>query len=178
MEVVAQSSSTSTHLLKMTQVAYVPGFLTNIIGLSRCRAEKIHFDSGSDLLYRSTPGLSRRLTIALLEYTGGHWLIDADPSRRPSYSQLTPLSSFGTSVRPSKAPRPDTVLLRKDAHNQWGHLSQKGVDHLPTACQGIQLIEGDQHPTGICDTCAQAKLTQIISRRPSDDHATRPFYRG
>jgi hypothetical protein len=87
-------------LLKLTYVAYVQGFVTSLIGLARCRKLDIHFDSGRDILYKG----DSETVLAYLEHDGGHWLVDADVSRR-----LEPfmLSSFGTTYRPSKAPRPD-----------------------------------------------------------------------
>ena len=54
MDIVAKNSPTSYHLLRLTHVAFVPGFLTSLVGLSRCRTKDIHFDSGADLMYRTT----------------------------------------------------------------------------------------------------------------------------
>jgi hypothetical protein len=63
--------------LELTHVAYVEGFLTSVLGLARCRTESIYFDSGRDVLYMHQPSN----VIAQLEYNGGHWLLDAEPSR-------------------------------------------------------------------------------------------------
>ncbi|KAF1828144.1 hypothetical protein BDW02DRAFT_618586, partial [Decorospora gaudefroyi] len=112
--------------LKLTHVAYVEGFLTSILGLARCRTELIHFDSGRDVLYMHQP----TNIIAQLEYNGGHWLIDAEPSRRPPLSLLhSPLSTFGASYRPSYAPKPTNVI--------WGHLGRKAVDKLESNVAGL-----------------------------------------
>jgi hypothetical protein len=93
--------------LKLTHVAYVEGFITSVLGLARCRTESIHFDSGRDILYMHQP----TNVIAQLEYNGGHWLIDAELSRRPPLSLLhSPLSTFGASYRPSYAPKPTNVV--------------------------------------------------------------------
>jgi hypothetical protein len=37
--------------LELTHVAYVEGFLTSVLGLTRCRTESIYFNSGRDVLY-------------------------------------------------------------------------------------------------------------------------------
>jgi hypothetical protein len=37
--------------MKLTWVAYIPGFFTSVVGLSRSRSLSIHFDSGRDCLY-------------------------------------------------------------------------------------------------------------------------------
>jgi hypothetical protein len=36
----------------LTHVAYVPGFLTNLFALGRCRRSGNHFDSGRNILYK------------------------------------------------------------------------------------------------------------------------------
>ena len=38
--------------MKLTWVAYIPGFFTSVVGLSRSRSLGIHFDSGRDCLYQ------------------------------------------------------------------------------------------------------------------------------
>jgi hypothetical protein len=39
----------------ITYVALVKGFLTSLVALTRCRAVKIHFNLGRDLLYHGQP---------------------------------------------------------------------------------------------------------------------------
>jgi hypothetical protein len=99
MELMA-NTPTGVRSLRLTHVAYVQGFITSLIGLARCRKLGIHFDSGRDLQYKEDPGN----VLAYLEHDGGHWLVDAEALRRPKPILL---SSFGTTYRPSKAPRPD-----------------------------------------------------------------------
>ncbi|KAK1912620.1 hypothetical protein P3342_004556 [Pyrenophora teres f. teres] len=159
-------------LLKLTHVAYVEGFLTSILGLARCRSESIHFDSGRDVLYMQEP----TNIIAQLKYNGGHWLIDADPSRRPPLSVLrSSLSTFGTPYRPSYAPKPDNIVDRRAAHQIWGHPGRKAVDQLEPNVIGVQLT-GD-HMDCLCQTCIEARMAHIVSRRPSESRAQQPFYR-
>ena len=158
--------------LELTHVAYVEGFLTSVLGLARCRTELIHFDSGRDVLYMHRPSN----IIAQLEYTGGHWLIDAEPSHRPSLSLLhTQLSTFGASYRPSYAPKSTNIVDRRTAHQIWGHPGRKAVDRLESNATGVQLT-GD-HAECLCQTCIEARMTHIISRRPAESRAQQPFYR-
>ena len=56
----------------LTYVAFVLGFLTNLIGLGRCWDANIHFDSGDNLLYTCQPGQKKREIIAELDYHEGH----------------------------------------------------------------------------------------------------------
>ena len=158
--------------LELTHVAYVKGFLTSLLGLARCRTESIHFDSGRDILYmRQTSNV-----IAQLEYNGGHWLIDAEPSHRPPLSLLpTQLSTFGASYRPSYAPKPTNVVDRRAAHQIWGHPGRKAIDKLDSNVTGVQLTR--DHLDCQCQTCIEARMTHIISRRPAESRAQRPFYR-
>jgi hypothetical protein len=158
--------------LKLTHVAYVEGFLTSVLGLARCRTESIHFDSGRDVLYMHQP----TNIIAQLEYNGGHWLIDAEPSRRPLLSLLhSPLSTFGASYRPSYAPKPTNIIDRRAAHQIWGHPGRKAIDKLEPNVTSVQLT-GD-YMDCLCQTCIEARMTHIISRRPSESCAQQPFYR-
>ena len=99
MELMA-NTPTGVRSLRLTHVAYVEGFITSRIGLARCRKLDIHFDSGRDLLYKSNLGS----ILAYLEYDEGHWLVDAEVSRRP---KPIILSLFSTTYQPLKAPRLD-----------------------------------------------------------------------
>lgn len=168
MELVVNTPRGQATLL-LTHVAFCRGFLTSLIGLARCRTMAIHFDSGRDVLYQSLP----HNVVANLEYNGGHWLIDSDPLRRP---KLSDLQSFGISYRPSYAPKPVHQIDQLTAHKIWGHPSKKAIEHLEANVNGISII-GDKLTDCTCQTCIESRLTKIVSRRPSADKATRPFYR-
>jgi hypothetical protein len=152
--------------LKLTHVAYVEGFLTSVLGLARCRTELIHFDSGRDVLYM------HQLTniIAQLEYNGGHWLINAKPSRRPLLLLLySLLSTFRVLYRPSYALKPTNIIDRRAAHQIWGHPGRKAIDKLEPNVTSVQLTR--DHIDCLCQTCIKARMTHIISRRPSESCA-------
>ena len=166
MELMAKTP-TGLRGLTLTHVAYVPGFVTSLIGLARCRKMNIHFDSGRDILYKGNTGS----VLAYLEHDGGHWLVDADVSRRPNPILL---SSFGTTFRPSKAPRRDQKISAMTAHQIWGHPGRKAVGKLTSNVDGL-LIEGDVDE--FCSVCTESKLTKQISRRQQEDYAKKPFYR-
>jgi hypothetical protein len=44
---------------RLTYVAYIPGFFTNVVGLSRCSSLDIHFNSGRNCLYQRVPSDER-----------------------------------------------------------------------------------------------------------------------
>jgi hypothetical protein len=166
MELMAKTP-TSVRPLILTHVAYVQGFITSLIGLARCRKMDIHFDSGRDLLYKGDPGT----VLAYLEHDGGHWLVDADVLRRP---EPIALSSFGTTYRPSKAPRPEQLVNARTAYQIWGHPGKKAIEKLAINVYGL-VVEGDTD--NFCAICTESKLTKQISRRQQDDQAQEPFYR-
>ena len=152
MELMA-NTPTGVRPLKLTHVAYVQGFVTSLIGLARCRKMDIHFDSGRDLLYKGDPST----VLAYLEHDGGHWLVDADGSRRP---EPITLSSFGTTYRHSKAPRPDQQIDARTAHQIWGHPGKKVIEKLATNVDGL-VVEGNTDD--FCTICTESKLTKQIS---------------
>ncbi|KAI1670089.1 hypothetical protein L13192_05605 [Pyrenophora tritici-repentis] len=166
MELMA-NTPTGVRSLRLTHVAYVQGFVTSLIGLARCRKLGIHFNSGRDLLYKGDPGT----VLAYLEHDGGHWLVDADASRRPKPILL---SSFGTTYRPSKAPRIDQTVDARIAHQMWGHPGKKAIEKLTSNVDGL-VVEGDTDD--FCTVCTESKLTKQISRRQQEDQAQKPFYR-
>ncbi|KAF2627424.1 hypothetical protein BU25DRAFT_311429, partial [Macroventuria anomochaeta] len=171
MELVARTPY-GLQTLELTHITYVEGFLTSVLGLARCRTESIHFDSGRDVLYMHKSSN----IIAQLDYNGGHWLIDAEPSHQPPLSLLyTQLSTFGVSYRPSYMPKPTNVIDRRTAHQIWGHPGRKAVDQLELNVTGVQLT--GNHTDCLCQTCVEARMTHIISRRPAESRAQQPFYR-
>jgi hypothetical protein len=90
-------------------------------------------------------------------------------------SSYTQLSKFEASYRPSYAPRPTNVVDRSAVHQIWGHPGRKAVDQLESNLTGVQLT-GD-HMDCQCQIGIKARMTHIISRRPAESRARRPFYR-
>jgi hypothetical protein len=97
----------------LTQVAYVPGFLTNLFALGCCCKSKIQFDSGRNILYKDK--ISN--LIAHLAYSHGHWLLDTDKADRPPHHKLL---SMAVQSSQDKAPQ---VVTAMRAHQLLGHLS-------------------------------------------------------
>jgi hypothetical protein len=60
----------------------------------------------------------------------------------------------------------------------FAHAGKDVIDHLSGNVQGITLDKDARAPRmHECETCIQSKSAAQVSRRASDDHATRPFYR-
>jgi hypothetical protein len=64
--------------MKLTWVAYIPGFFTSVVGLSRSRSLGIHFDSGRDCLYQKKASN----VVCLLQYRDSHWLVDVEKDQK------------------------------------------------------------------------------------------------
>lgn len=158
--------------IQLSNVALVEGFLTNVVSLSRCRENGMHFDSGRDVVYHK----HLNNVICFLDYRDGHWIIDADENDRLA------LSSFVTTQRqahkPSREDRRPIAASHVEAHEMFAHAGKEAIDHLSKNVRGIQLDKDTRAPRlRECETCIESKSTAQISRRQTEDQATRPFYR-
>ncbi|KAI1668846.1 hypothetical protein L13192_06305 [Pyrenophora tritici-repentis] len=153
----------------LTHVAYVPGFLTNLFALGRCRRSGIHFDSGRNILYKEKISS----VVANFTYSHGHWLLDAKEADRPPRHELLSMA-----VRSSQEKSPQTVTAMR-AHQLLGHPGYRALEHLQDATTGLKIgTNGKGDPwTDDCVSCIQGKMKEDISRRPRADKACRPFYR-
>jgi hypothetical protein len=157
----------------LTEVAYVPTFFSNILGLSRCRSLGLHFDSGSDMIYQAP----LRKPVALLEYIDGHWLIDAHEGYKPEVKQLTNMAAQRSS-RPSKDPKPALEVTPLEAHHIYAHPGPNTIAHLENAVNGLHIKNGDPAPKWTeCEDCIKTKMNEQVSRRPPEVKAARPFER-
>jgi hypothetical protein len=57
--------------MKLSHIALVPTFFTNIVALSRATKNDIYFDSGQNVLYRLETGE----TVCHIKQLGGHWVL-------------------------------------------------------------------------------------------------------
>ena len=155
--------------LLLTRVAYVPGFLTNLFALGRCRRSGIHFDSGRNILYKDTASK----VIADLTYRHGHWLLDTEKSDRPPRHTLLSMA-----VKSSQEKPPQTVTAMR-AHQLLGHPGYQAIEHLRDSTTGLKVGTNGKGAqwTDECIPCIQSKMKEDVSRRPRSDKACRPFYR-
>ncbi|KAI0568309.1 gag-pre-integrs multi-domain protein, partial [Pyrenophora tritici-repentis] len=111
--------------------------------------------------------------VANLEYSHGHWLLDAKEADRPPRHELLSMAA-----RSSQEKAPQTVTAMR-AHQLLGHPSYQALEHLQDATTGLKIgTNGKGDPwTDDCVSCIQGKMKEDISRRPRADKACRPFYR-
>ena len=172
--VLSVKTPTGQSQMKLTYVAYIPGFFTSVVGLSRSRPLGVHFDSGRDCLYQGKPSN----VICLLQYRDGHWLIDDEKEQAPPPALLSVYATRYPVPKPSRDDRKPLVVSQQEAHSLFGHISQKAVAQLERQVDGIKVIEQPKAPQWTeCETCVQSKLHKLISRRPPREPAKRPFYR-
>jgi hypothetical protein len=89
--------------MKLTWVAYIPGFFTSVVGLLRSQSLGIHFDSGRDCLYQKKASN----VVCVLQYRYGHWLVDVKKDQKAESDLLSVYATRYT--KPSKEPRKDLV---------------------------------------------------------------------
>jgi hypothetical protein len=153
-------------------VAYIPGFFTSVVGLSRSRSLGIHFDSGRDCLYQKKASN----VVCLLQYRDGHWLVDVEKDQKAEPDLLSVYATRYT--KPSKEPRKDLSVSQNTAHQMFGRISRKAVGRLNDHVLGINVEEQSIAPTWTkCEVCIKTKLHKFVSRRAQSEPADRPFYR-
>ena len=105
--------------MKLTYVAYIPGFFTSVVGLSRSQPLGVYFDSGCDCLYQGKPSNA----ICLLQYQDGHWLIDDEKEQVPPPALLSVYATRYPVPKPSRDDRKPLVVSQQEAHSLFGHIS-------------------------------------------------------
>jgi hypothetical protein len=170
--VIQVKTPTGEGQMKLTWVAYIPGFFTSVVGLSRSRSLGIHFESGRDCLYQ------KRLlnVVCLLQYRDCHWVVDVDKEQGAETEMLSVYATRYT--KPSKEPRKDLSVSQETAHRMFGHVSRKAVGHLNDHVLGINVEEQTIASTWTdCKVCIETKLPRVVSRRAQSEPADHPFYR-
>lgn len=170
--VVQVKTPTGEGQMKLTWVAYIPGFFTSVVGLSRSRSLGIHFDLGRDCLYQK----NATHVICLLEYRDGHWIVDVDKEQRAEPALISVYAA--RYAKPSRESRRDLSVSQEVAHRMFGHVSRKAVEHLSNHVLSINVEEQSIASTWKdCKVCVETKLHRFVSRRSQSEPADRPFYR-
>jgi hypothetical protein len=152
----------------LLHVAYVPGFLTNLFALGRCRDSGIHFDSERNIIYKNK--ISN--IVANLAYSHDHWLLNAKEADCPPRHELLSMA-----VRLSQEKSPQTVTAMR-AHQLLGHPSYHAIEHLHDATSDLKIgANGTGNSwTDDCLPCIQGKMKEDISCCPCAGKVCCPFY--
>jgi hypothetical protein len=145
--------------MKLTWVAYIPGFFTSVVGLSRSRSLGIHFDSGRDYLYQKKASNM----IYLLQYRDRYWLVDVERDQRAEPALISVYAARYT--KPSRELWKDLSVSQETAHRMFGHIGRKTVGHLNDHVLGICVEEQSIAPAWTdCQVCIETKLHSFVSR--------------
>ncbi|KAI0992750.1 hypothetical protein K3495_g15435, partial [Podosphaera aphanis] len=136
--------------LTLYDVAFVPGYFTNIVSISKLSSQNIHMDSGDSILYIKEK--NKRRNFAYCPRRDGHWIISTKPLLKASIFSHT-------------ASRNEITKSSRRMHEAMGHPGQNSLSVLQKATTGSSF-RGRGPSTVECDACALAKASQIINRDP------------
>jgi hypothetical protein len=147
--------------ITLTDVAYVPSFLTSLASLKRFMAKGIHWNTEAGVL------TFRQETFCKVLTHHGQSVLE--------YNPVNPTASDSQAAFPtcSTGPRLDTEGTTDLWHRRLGHLHAEAVEKLPTAAAGVMMVKG---APSHCEPCHLAKSKELISRRPYD-RGQHPFAR-
>ena len=151
--------------LRLLDVAYIPGYLTNLICAGILRKKGVYLDMENDLLYQKPNNI-----LCYLRSIDNHWILTK--RRTASTQQISALANSYQERSPIKA---DPAKL----HRILGHPGQEVIDHLEANVDGISVAQGDSVPSTVqCESCALSKAKRVISRRSDVEYeATEPLSR-
>lgn len=147
--------------MTLGDVAYVPDFMTNVVGLDRLKRRDVFFDNEKNHLHR------RGKTLAWVKPFGGHYLLE-DNIEKASFAISSP-------KKPSKK-----SATGYQWHQMLGHASDEAIQHLQASAEGVKIVDsGTPIPkTNKCQPCALAKMHRVISKNSENaESADIPFYR-
>ena len=160
--IITVQSPTGPIQIKLLNVAYIPGFFTNLVALRRLTEKGVHWDTEKERLH------TRGKTFCYTQNVDDHWVLEYNSPTK----QLTG-SAFATSREP-RSPKEATAV---QWHAVMGHPGKDALDQLQGAVNGAEVT--GQGPTTIeCETCSVSKARELISRRTEkEDPAEAPLAR-
>ncbi|KKF97213.1 hypothetical protein CFO_g467 [Ceratocystis platani] len=163
--VIPISGPKKTEFIKLTNVAYVPDFLTNLVSNKLLKARGVYLNTRDNALFSDDEPVFARL-----RELDGHLFVN--------FGHDTPMELFQSSAFAvtSAAPRKPITATENRWHQALGHPGPDVMEHLVKAVDGVKGVE--HGPTTIeCQTCALSKAHAIVSRRSNQNeiHAINPF---
>ena len=151
---------------ELLDVAYCPGFHTNIVSSQRMERGNVYWDSRKKLVYQHNSRVARDL---------------CNLSRRGQLNFVTWTEKYQSSaMKRSMKPR---VLSGSEEvwHRRLGHVSKHVIEHLEASSKGVTVsdLERGTHDKKTlfetpCETCNLTEIPRQISRRQMPI-STRPF---
>ena len=170
--VVIDSPEHGNSVITLNEVAYVPGFLTNIVSLNRLALGNMHWSSEdpTQLRYNSS-------TFARLEWVEEHWVLEKDlqfifigldliyDSDGTVEYQSHAIRKVRNDRGTKKSDRPiQNTRTVEMAHGIMAHASPEVIEHLEQAVEGVCIDTSIAAPNSMdCVTCAVSKPTRLMS---------------
>lgn len=148
---------TGQGLFLLKEVAYIPGFHTNVVAHKRLRKAGYSWDDVNNQVVKDSQA------IFYLREQADQYVIE--------YNEPTAQSAFPASSRAPRQPREADAYLW---HLRSGHPSQEALEKLLTESYGVK-IKGQLR--NACESCALATANRQISRRAANRTAPRPLWR-
>ncbi|KAI0992007.1 hypothetical protein K3495_g16179, partial [Podosphaera aphanis] len=111
--------------LILYDVAYVPGYFTNIVSISKLSSQNIHMDSGDSILYIKRN--NQRHNLAYCPRKDGHWILS---ERKPITTSAFSHSTISNDIITQSSRR---------MHEAMGHAGPKTLSLLPKATTGTNF---------------------------------------
>ncbi|OQV11381.1 GAG-pre-integrase domain-containing protein, partial [Cladophialophora immunda] len=166
--------------MTITDVIYVPGFMTNIVSLSRLNSKGVHFSTETSQLTRNGK------VIAKIEPVAGHWIVSVDnqPKRATFAVAASAQGARSEGQEMVAQAHPAAFALEKAQqdhdlsalwHARMAHPGPQALARLPGAVVGIRPFAINH---AICEACRLSKATQLISRSSDREYPEEhPFHR-
>jgi hypothetical protein len=146
--------------IQLLNVALAPGFLTNLVCLSRFTVKNVHWDTERRHLH------TNGTTFCYTEPVGGHWVLENNPSP-PNRS-----NEFAAFAAKSAMSKSDRAAIGAEWHIMLGHVGPETIAHLEKSVDGAKVIDGPPVlTTAACETCALIKAHHVVSRRPGQSES-------
>ena len=140
-------------------VAYCPGFQTNIISLQHLVRQGTHWDTEHLVLKENG------CMICYTPFRYGQYTLEYNPL---DHEQVV------NAAQNSHKPLNQAMGTAEDWHKRLGHLYYEAINHLETSTRGAKVTTRHDRSC-ICETCRLGNAREIISRRPYT-RGTRPFH--
>ena len=174
--------------LRLNNVAYIPGFLANLICFRRFQDKGIQWDTAR---------------ARLVDHKGDHlckvldhhglWLLEYNPPSSEASGGVSsdeePLAAALTTTTKKRSQMPREAKSSATVwHQRLGHVGPAVIDHLVRPApkddpkgrktlNGVNITTWDAPETNKCEICAITKAHEIISRRVPDTRSSKPFER-
>jgi Reverse transcriptase (RNA-dependent DNA polymerase) len=141
-------------LIQLLNVALAPGFLTNLACLRRFTEKGVHWDTQKGRLHRNGQ------TFCYTQSVDDHWVLEYGAPDAPESTY----AAFAS----SREPRSTLKATATEWHRILGHPGPDTIAHLEKAVDNVR-VTGTAPSTIECETCAQSKARQVVSRRAGQE---------